>query len=105
MRVGGCRCFIWMRIAWRGLRILRRLGLANYWSRGGGAWWNGRLGLRGGCRRGRVHVGGERGGGPVVVVEWGEGVGERMGAGTIHVRLEPVGETARRITIEDAPEK
>jgi tRNA threonylcarbamoyladenosine biosynthesis protein TsaE len=40
--------------------------------------------------------------GGVVVVEWADRVAELMPAGTIHVRLEPVGEAARRITIEKA---
>jgi tRNA threonylcarbamoyladenosine biosynthesis protein TsaE len=43
--------------------------------------------------------------GGVVVVEWADRVAELMPAGTIHVRLEPVGETARQITIEHPPEK
>jgi tRNA threonylcarbamoyladenosine biosynthesis protein TsaE len=38
--------------------------------------------------------------GGVVVVEWADRVRELLPAGTIHVRLEPIGEEARRITIE-----
>jgi tRNA threonylcarbamoyladenosine biosynthesis protein TsaE len=43
--------------------------------------------------------------GGVVVVEWADRVAELMPVHTIHVRLEPVGETTRRITIEHPPEK
>jgi tRNA threonylcarbamoyladenosine biosynthesis protein TsaE len=38
--------------------------------------------------------------GGVVVVEWADRVAELMPAGTIHVRIEHAGETARRITVE-----
>jgi tRNA A37 threonylcarbamoyladenosine biosynthesis protein TsaE len=41
----------------------------------------------------------------VVVVEWADRVAELMPTNTIHVRLQPVGETARHIMIEHAPEK
>jgi tRNA A37 threonylcarbamoyladenosine biosynthesis protein TsaE len=36
----------------------------------------------------------------VVVVEWADRVAELMPAGTIHVRIDHVGETARRVTVE-----
>lgn len=38
--------------------------------------------------------------GGVVVVEWADRVADLMPAGTIHVRIEHIGETARRITVE-----
>ena len=38
--------------------------------------------------------------GGVVVVEWADRVRELLPPGTIHVRIEPIGEAARRITIE-----
>jgi tRNA threonylcarbamoyladenosine biosynthesis protein TsaE len=41
--------------------------------------------------------------GGVVVVEWPQRVGRLIPAGAIHVRVEPVGETSRRIHTPDAP--
>jgi tRNA threonylcarbamoyladenosine biosynthesis protein TsaE len=38
--------------------------------------------------------------GGVVVVEWADRVSELLPAGTIHVRIEPIAEEARRITID-----
>jgi tRNA threonylcarbamoyladenosine biosynthesis protein TsaE len=43
--------------------------------------------------------------GGVVVVEWADRVAELMPMDTIHVRLQPVGETTRHITVEHPPGK